>query len=73
MISYLIILSIFPDLCLFWGSVQMHAGRHAADFSFIFIDAEDYATSEKWQKIFLSLLIIASLTSVSVAHRLVTD
>ncbi len=41
----------------------------SADFSFTFIDAEDYATSEKWQKIFLTLLIIAYLTSVIVAQR----
>jgi hypothetical protein len=30
---------------------------------------EDYATSEKWQKIFFWILIIASLPSVSVAQR----
>jgi hypothetical protein len=40
-----------------------------ADFSFTFIDAEDYATSEKWQKIVLSILIIGFLRSVSVAQR----
>ncbi len=32
--SCLIILSICPDLCLFWGSVQMHSGRHAVDIDF---------------------------------------
>jgi hypothetical protein len=28
MMSCLIILSKCPDLCLFWGSVQMHSGWH---------------------------------------------
>jgi hypothetical protein len=33
-------------------------------FSFTFIDAEDYAASEKWQKIFICILIIALMFSV---------
>jgi hypothetical protein len=37
------------------------------NFSFTFNEAEDYAASEKWQKIFILILIIASIVSVSVA------
>jgi hypothetical protein len=37
-------------------------------FSFTFIDAEDYAASEKWQKMLIFILIIASFKSVSVAQ-----
>jgi hypothetical protein len=38
------------------------------NFSFTFNDAEDYATSEKWQKIFMSFLIIECIASVIVAQ-----
>jgi hypothetical protein len=38
------------------------------NFSFTFNDAEDYATSEKWQKIFISFLIIDYTASVIVAQ-----
>jgi hypothetical protein len=34
MMSCLIILSKCPDLCLFWGSVQMHSGRHVVNTDF---------------------------------------
>ncbi len=37
-------------------------------FSFTFNDAENYATSEKWQKIFIFSLNIALITSVNVAQ-----
>jgi hypothetical protein len=33
------------------------------------MDAEVYAYSEKWQKIFISILIIAMVSSVSVVQR----
>jgi hypothetical protein len=36
--------------------------------NFIFTDAEDYATSEKWQKIFISFLIIEFVASIIVAQ-----
>jgi hypothetical protein len=36
------------------------------NFSFTFNDAEDYATSAKWQKIFF--LIIESMVNVTVAQ-----
>ncbi len=32
--SCLNILSKLPDLCLFWGSVQMHSGRLAVNIDF---------------------------------------
>jgi hypothetical protein len=38
------------------------------NFSFTFHDAEDYANSEKWQKIFIYFLIIESKASVIVAQ-----
>jgi hypothetical protein len=38
------------------------------NFSFTFNDAEDYAASEKLQKIFILILIIATIVSVSVAQ-----
>jgi hypothetical protein len=38
-------------------------------FCFTFIDTEDYAASEKWQKIFISISIIVKFTSGSVAQR----
>jgi hypothetical protein len=38
------------------------------NFSFTFNDAEDYATSETWQKIFILGLISQAITSVSVAQ-----
>ncbi len=34
MMSSLIILSKYPDLCLFWGSVKMHSGRHPVNIDF---------------------------------------
>jgi hypothetical protein len=37
-------------------------------FSFTFNDAENYATSEKWQKIFILSLIIEPSVSVDVAQ-----
>ena len=37
-------------------------------FSFTFNDAENYATSEKWQKIFIFSLIIEPVVSVNVAQ-----
>jgi hypothetical protein len=38
------------------------------NFSFTYNEAEDYAASEKWQKIFILMLIIAVIVSVSVAQ-----
>jgi hypothetical protein len=38
------------------------------NFSFTFNDAEDYATTEKWQKIFISFLIIETEVNVTVAQ-----
>ncbi len=38
------------------------------NFSFTFNEAEDYAASEKWQKIFILILIIDSVVSISVAQ-----
>jgi hypothetical protein len=38
------------------------------NFSFTFNDAEDYATSEKWQKICISFVIIMMKASVIVAQ-----
>ncbi len=37
------------------------------NFSFTFIDAEDYAASEKWQTIVICIVSIAQLIIVSVA------
>ena len=37
-------------------------------FSFTFNDAENYATSEKWQKIFILSLIIEPIVCVNVAQ-----
>ncbi len=37
-------------------------------FSFTFTDAEDYAASEKWQKMPIFILIIVNFISVSVAQ-----
>jgi hypothetical protein len=34
------------------------------NFSFTFIDAEDYAASEKWQKIFISILVSVNVAMV---------
>jgi hypothetical protein len=39
------------------------------NFSCAFIDAEDCAASEKWQKIIICILIIYYLLGVSVAQR----
>jgi hypothetical protein len=38
------------------------------NFNFTFNEAEDYAASEKWQKIFLLILIIGTIVSVSLAQ-----
>jgi hypothetical protein len=38
------------------------------NFSFTFNDAEDYATSEKWQKLLICFLIIDFESSESVAQ-----
>jgi hypothetical protein len=38
------------------------------NFNFTFNDAEDYATSENWQKIFIFCLISGAVISVSVAQ-----
>jgi hypothetical protein len=38
------------------------------NFSFTFNDAEDYATLEKWQKIFISFLIIEIKVNATVAQ-----
>jgi hypothetical protein len=38
------------------------------NFSFTFNEAEDYAASEKWQKIFILVLIIGTIVSVCVAQ-----
>jgi hypothetical protein len=39
-------------------------------FSFTFNDAEDYATSEKWHKIFISFLVIDPTASGALNVRL---
>jgi hypothetical protein len=39
-----------------------------SNFSFTFNDAEDYATLEKWEKIFISVLIIETKVNVTVAQ-----
>jgi hypothetical protein len=39
------------------------------NFSLGFIDAEDYAASEKWQKIFIYIVIIALFLIGYVAQR----
>jgi hypothetical protein len=39
------------------------------NFSFTFIDAEDYKASEKWQIIFLHVLIFELFLNVNVAQR----
>jgi hypothetical protein len=38
------------------------------NFSFTFNDAEDYTTSKKWQKIFISFLIVETKVNVTVAQ-----
>jgi hypothetical protein len=38
------------------------------NFSFTFNEAEEYAASEKWQKIFVLILIIDTMSTVSVAQ-----
>jgi hypothetical protein len=38
------------------------------NFSFTFNEAEDYAASEKWQKIFILILIIGAIVRVCVAQ-----
>jgi hypothetical protein len=38
------------------------------NFSFTFNEAEDYTASEKWQKIFILVLIIDIILSASVAQ-----
>jgi hypothetical protein len=38
------------------------------NFSFTFNDAEEYPTSEKWQKTFISFLIIEQKVKVIVAQ-----
>jgi hypothetical protein len=38
------------------------------NFSFTFYDAKDYATLEKWQKTFISFLIIETKVNVIVAQ-----
>jgi hypothetical protein len=45
------------------------SGSESEDFSFTFIDTEDYTDSGKWQKIFISILIIIIFKSGSVAQR----
>jgi hypothetical protein len=38
------------------------------NFSFTSNDAEDYAALEKWQKVFIFIIIIATNASVNVAQ-----
>ncbi len=50
---------------LYWQQVY----AESEGFSFTFIDAEEYAASEKWEKIFIFMLSTARFICESVAQR----